>query len=159
MLLVACALTWWLQTSGETSRWAYEVLWTAGLGAWAGVFWFLRRRLGPVTFVERQIAHAWAASMLGIAALFPMEYQLGLPPLSLSPLLGVIAAMVFIVKASVLSGAFYLQAIALVVTALSMSVWPQTAHLQFGIVSAACFFFPGLKYYRQKIRSDSAIES
>ena len=43
----------------------------AGLIAllWAAVFWWLRRRMGPVTFVERQIAHVWAASMIAIFSL------------------------------------------------------------------------------------------
>ena len=113
----------------------------------------LRRRMGPVTFVERQIAHVWAASMLGIGSLFPMEYQLGLPVLSLSPLLGIIAAMVFVVKAAILSGAFYVQAALLIVTAGVMMVYPAYAHLFFGVVAAATFFFPGLKYFRQKQRN------
>lgn len=150
VLLVACALTWGLQTFGFTNPLAFAVLWIVGLSAWASVFWIMRRRMGPVTFVERQIAHVWAASMLGIAALFPMEAQLGLPVLSLSPLLGVIAAMVFIVKASILSGAFYIQSIALLMTAVAMALLPDQGHLIFGVVAAAAFFFPGLKYHRQR---------
>jgi serine/threonine-protein kinase len=34
-----------------------------------------------------------------------------------------------------------------------MARYPDYAHFIFGIVSAACFFFPGLKYYRQRLRA------
>ncbi|QDV71338.1 Serine/threonine-protein kinase PknB [Rosistilla carotiformis] len=159
VLLIACALTWRLQALGITNQLAFAALWTAGWIAWATVFWILRRRMGPVTFVERQIAHVWAASMLGIAALFPMEAQLGLPVLSLTPLLGVIAAMVFVVKAAMLSGAFYIQVVALLLSAVAMAVWPAQAHLIFGVVAAASFFFPGLKYYRQRRRNERLLET
>ncbi|WP_417734902.1 serine/threonine protein kinase [Rosistilla oblonga] len=154
VLLVACALTWRLQAYGITNQLAFAALWTVGWVAWATVFWVLRRRMGPVTFVERQIAHVWGASMLGIAALFPMEASLGLPVLSLTPLVGVIAAMVFVVKAAMLSGAFYIQVAALLLSAVAMAVWPAQAHLIFGVVAAGSFFFPGLKYYRQRRRNE-----
>jgi serine/threonine-protein kinase len=152
-LLVVCLLTNALHWAGDENRWHYFLLWTVGLGAWAAVFWLLRRRMGPVTFVERQIAHVWAASMIGVAMLFPLEYLLARPVLSLSPLLGLVNGMVFLVKAGILSGVFYVQAIALFLTAMLMAIYPDWAHVIFGVVSAACFFFPGLKYYRQRIRA------
>ncbi|HUE69534.1 MAG TPA: serine/threonine-protein kinase [Pirellulaceae bacterium] len=136
----------------EYIRIHFFLLWTAGLGTWAAVFWALRRRMGPVTFVERQIAHVWASSMAGIALLFPLEYWLGLPVLTLAPVLGIINGMVFLVKAGILTGAFYVQSAALFITAGLMAVFPDYAHIIFGIVAAACFFFPGLKYYRQRWR-------
>jgi serine/threonine-protein kinase len=149
-LLVACLATNVLFWNGVTNRWYYFYLWTAGFGTWAAVFWALRHRQGPVTFVERQIAHIWAAALVSIIALFPLEAYLGLPPLKLSPVLGLIAGMVFLIKAGILSGVFYIQAGAMFVAAGLMAVWPSYEHLIFGIVSAACFFFPGLKYYRQQ---------
>lgn len=129
----------------------YFCLWIVGFGAWAVVFWFLRRRMGPVMFVERQIAHTWAASMFSIAMLFPLEAWLDLLPLTLSPVLGLINGMMFLVKAGILSGAFYLQAAALFATTVAMALAPDYAHFIFGAVGAACFFFPGLKYYRQRL--------
>jgi serine/threonine-protein kinase len=131
----------------------FFLLWTAGLGTWAAVFWALRRRMGPVMFVERQIAHLWAASMVGIALLFPLEYWLDLPVLTLAPVLGIINGMVFLAKAGMLSGEFYIWSALLFVTAGLMAIFPDYAHLIFGVVSAACFFFPGLKYYRQRLRA------
>ncbi|MEX0586844.1 MAG: serine/threonine-protein kinase, partial [Pirellulales bacterium] len=68
-LLVTCLLTNFLQWRGTSSPLPYLALWTAGLGTWAMIFWTLRRRSGPVTFVERQIAHVWASSMISIALL------------------------------------------------------------------------------------------
>ncbi|MCO6458094.1 MAG: serine/threonine protein kinase [Pirellulaceae bacterium] len=151
-LLIACLLTNTLQWLGDTNRLHYAALWTAGLGAWAAVFWALRSRMGPVTFVERQIAHAWAASMIGIGLLFPLEAWLGEPVLRLSPVVALISGMMFLVKAGILSGAFYVQSAILFGTAGLMAFFPAVAHLIFGVVSAACFFFPGLKYYRQRMR-------
>jgi serine/threonine-protein kinase len=152
VLFVACALTNALHSLGYDQRWYYIVLWTLGLGAWAAVFWWLRRRMGPVTFVERQIAHVWAASMVAIALLFFVEILLDLPVLTLSPVLALIVGMVFMVKAGILSGSFYFQAAALFLTTPLMALFPRYSHLIFGAVSAACFFVPGLKYYRQRAR-------
>ena len=106
--------------------------------------------MGPVTFVERQIAHVWAGSTIAIALLFPLEWWLELGVLTLSPVLGLINGMVFLVKAGILSGSFYIQSVALFATAGLMALFPDFAHLIFGVVSAACFFVPGVKYYRQR---------
>jgi len=160
-LFSVCLLTnvlyWWLNPEpywlGIRDRYWYFALWTAGLGTWAAVFWALRRRMGPVTFVERQIAHLWAGSMICIAALFPLEAWLDLKALTLSPVLGLVNGMVFLAKAGILSGAFYVQAILLFMTAGLMALVPEYAHVIFGVVSAGCFFFPGLKYYRQRVRT------
>ena len=132
------------------------MLWTIGLGAWAVVFWTLRHRSGPVTFVERQIAHLWAGSMISIAMLYLVEIVLGLPPLKLSPVLALVSGVVFLVKAGMLSGRFYLQAGALFATSLAMA-WLDRHDLPygitlFGVVSALSFFFPGWRYWRSARR-------
>ncbi|WP_145178576.1 serine/threonine-protein kinase [Rubripirellula lacrimiformis] len=150
VLLVACMLTWQLEYHDVQQRWVYATVWIVGLGAWASVFWSMRQRMGPVTFIERQVAHVWGASMIAIGSLFPLEWWLQMPVLSLSPMLGVISAMVFIIKASMFSGAFYLQAAALLAVSLVMAIHPDFAHFWFGIVAAACFFIPGFKYARQR---------
>ena len=147
VLVIASVLTELLQWS-HAGVVSYPLLWTVGLGAWAAVFWALRRRMGPVTFVERQIAHVWGAAMIGIAALFPVEWALGLAPLTLTPLLAVITGMMFFIKAGILSGVFYIQAVSLFVAGAAMLAWPQIAHLIFAVVAGLCFFIPGLKYYR-----------
>ncbi len=155
-LFCACLLTWTMHYTGIRERTVYVLVWTLGLGAWAAVFWKLRQRMGPVTFIERQIAHVWGASMIAIGLMFPMEWWLGLPVLTLSPLLGVISAMVFVIKAGMLSGVFYLQAVALLLCAAAMAVAPQWGHLIFGIVSAACFFVPGFHYHQRSRTSASS---
>ncbi len=152
VLLVASLLTWGLEFQEVSNRTAYIAVWVVGLGAWAAVFWKLRQRIGPVTFVERQVAHVWGSSMISIAMLFPLEWWLGLDALSLSPLLGVITAGVFIIKAGMFSGAFYVQAAALLISAVVMAILPRHAHLVFGIVAAACFFVPGYQYQRRRRR-------
>lgn len=154
VLLVASLLTWQMSLVGIVQRTAYVSVWVVGLSAWATVFWRMRQRMGPVTFIERQIAHVWGASMIAIGMLFPLEWWLELKVLSLAPLLGVITAMVFIIKAGMLSGEFYLQAIALLAASVAMAAIPEHGHLIYGVVSAACFFIPGLKYERQRLRID-----
>lgn len=154
VLLVVCCFTNSLLLLQDHNRVHYFLLWTAGLGTWAAVFWWLRRRLGPVTFVERQIAHIWGASMIGIAMLFPIEHLLHLKVLTLSPVVAIAAGMVFFIKAGVLSGSFYVQAVLLFLTALVMAEFPQFSHFIFGVVGAGCFFGPGLKYYRQRLREE-----
>jgi len=90
--------------------------------------------------------------------LFPVEMLLGLPVLTLSPVLAISSGMVFIAKAGILTGEFYIQAAALFVTALLMAALDRLhapfSITLFGIVSAACFFVPGLKYYRQRVRQE-----
>jgi serine/threonine-protein kinase len=158
VLVVLCVITNFFQWRGIASRLPYVALWTIGLGIWAVTFWNLRRRSGPITFVERQIAHVWAGSVICSTLLFGIEALLGLPVLTLSPVLGLVSGMVFLVKAGILSGAFYVQAAVLFATAGLMALWPATGLPNvsisiFGVVSAACFFVPGLKYYRQSARA------
>jgi eukaryotic-like serine/threonine-protein kinase len=155
VLIVLCVVTNYFQWRGITSRLPYVAMWTIGLGIWAVIFWNLRRRSGPITFVERQVAHVWAGSVICSTLLFGIEALLQLPVLTLSPVLGLVSGMVFLVKAGILSGAFYVQAAVLFATAGVMALWPATGWPNvsisiFGIVSAACFFVPGLKYYRQR---------
>ncbi|KLU01264.1 serine/threonine protein kinase [Rhodopirellula islandica] len=150
VLLVASLMTWQMALAGINERWIYIAVWVIGLSAWAAVFWKLRQRMGPVTFIERQVAHVWGASLIATALLFPLEWWIGLEPLRLAPMLGVITAMVFLIKAGMLSGAFYIQTVLLLATSVAMAVFPSAAHLIFGIVAAGCFFVPGYKYERQR---------
>jgi serine/threonine-protein kinase len=156
VLLALCLITNWFQWRGIESRLPYLGLWIVGMGAWAAVFWSLRHRAGPITFVERQIAHVWGASMVASSLLFAVETLLGMPVLTLSPVLPLIGATVFVIKAGILSGAFYIQAAALFGMSLIMA-WirreglPDYGLTLYGLVSAASFFVPGWKYYRQQI--------
>lgn len=151
VLLVVCVMTNSMQWYGVKSRWTFFLFWTAGLGAWALVFWMMRQRMGPVTFVERQIAHVWAGSMLSIALLFPLEAVIGFDVLKLSPILGISSGAVFLVKAAMLSGSFYFQAVLLFVTTFAMAKWPEYGHTIFGVVAGLCFFLPGWKYHSRKL--------
>jgi predicted Ser/Thr protein kinase len=154
VLFVVCLATNALLWTKVENRWSYAGLWIVAIWAWAAVFWALRRRIGPVTFVERQIAHVWAASMIAIALLFPLEWWLDLTPLTLSPVLGLVSMMVFIVKAGILSGQFYIHAAAMLAATVAMAVFPSVGHLLFGAVSAACFFVTGLKYHLRKQQTE-----
>jgi serine/threonine-protein kinase len=128
----------------------YLALWAGGLLAWGTILWKLRRRAGPVLFVERQIAHAWAAGVCASIVMFVIEVLGHLPVLTLSPAIAVAAGMVFVFKAGILSGQFYLYAALNFLVACLMPLVPGYGVLLFGVVSAVSFFFPGLKYYRQR---------
>jgi serine/threonine-protein kinase len=152
VLLVASLLTYSFHEILDIRqyRWPYILMWTVGVGVWAIVFWMLRRRMGPVTFVERQMAHVWASAMALVIFLFPLEAALGLDVLKLAPVLALIAGMVFLVKAGILSGHFYVHSAAMFLTAIIMMIKPECDMIVFGVCSAGCFFLAGLKYYRRK---------
>jgi hypothetical protein len=159
VILALCVTTDVLAWQGVTTRWPYLVLWAGGLALWAPIFWALRHRTGPVTAVERQIAHIWGAGVIASIMLFWVEGLLGLPVLTLSPVLALVAGLVFFAKAGILSGAFYIQAAVLFATALVMCLvrtesQRDVSHVIFGLVSGACFFIPGLKYFRQRGRTE-----
>jgi hypothetical protein len=161
LLVVLCGVTNWLHLRRAAwpvfnQPWPYVLLWGGGLAVWAPIFWALRRRSGPVTAVERHIAHVWAGSIVAVIGLFVVEALLGLPVLKLSPVLGLISGMVFVVKAGILAGAFYVNAAALFLCGATMAVldragFPYSLTL-FGVVAGATFFVPGWKYFRQSRR-------
>ena len=146
---------------GLRSHWPFLGLWSVGLVAWGAFFWHLRRRGGPVTFVERQIAHAWGAGVAASIGIFIVEVALGLEVLYLTPVLPVIAGMVFVVMAGTLAGWFYIAAVLSFLAALPMAlVGSPLGPLLFGVVSAVGFLVPGLKYYRQRLRGkDDKVKS
>jgi predicted Ser/Thr protein kinase len=158
VLLVMCLVTNWMQLQQQiwptmAKPWPYLLLWGGGLAVWAPIFWALRHRSGPVTAVERQIAHAWGASIVAVMLLFWVEDLLNLPVLKLSPILGLIGGMTFVVKAGILAGSFYVHASVMFGLAILMA-WMQRVHFDYGLsvyglISAATFFIPGWKYYRQ----------
>jgi serine/threonine-protein kinase len=152
-----CAATALLAWLGVTDRWPYLLIWCVGLLVWCVIFWSLRKRGGPVLFVERVIAHVWGSAVLCTIGVFAVEWLLDRPVLSLSPILPLLGGMVFTVKGGLLDGRFYVHAAALYLTALPMAVvmkwFPPAGPLLFGVVVALCFFLPGLKYYRQQARS------
>lgn len=152
VLLVASLLTYGFHEYLDIRqyRWPYVLMWTFGVGVWAIVFWVLRRRMGPVTFVERQMAHVWASAMGMVIFLFPLEWYLKLEVLQLAPVLALIAGMVFLVKAGILSGQFYLHAAVMFVIGITMMMFPRFDMILFGVASASCFFLAGLKYHRRQ---------
>ena len=157
MLLFQCALTAVLAWREVHERWPYLMIWGVGLLVWAAIFWALRRRAGPVLFVERQIAHVWGAAIFATITVFFVEMMLGLPVLRLSPILAILAGAVFMVKAGMLSGEFYFAAAASFLTAVPMALLmpdhASVAILLFGVVASGSFFIHGLRYHRRRRES------
>ena len=152
-MIVFFGLTNWLLWREVVARWPYVLIFTVGLGAWAAVFWALRRRGGPVTFVERQLAHVWGSGVIGINLIFLVEWLLGLPVLKLAPMFAVTNGMLFLIKGGILSGEFYLYGALTFLAVVPMARFPRFAPLIFGFVSALCFFVTGLKYHLRHLRS------
>ena len=155
VVLLMCGLTTGLACSEVTNPLWYLLLWGGGLIVWAWIFWRLRKRAGPVLFIERQVAHVWGSAIAATIGVFVVEYLLGMKVLSLAPMLAVIAGITFAVKAGMLSGVFYFSAAAEFLSAIPMArppLYPNYGILLFGVVTAVCFFLPGLKYYRQRLR-------
>jgi serine/threonine-protein kinase len=152
MIFLLCLVTFTMVKCGLVDHVWYLGIWSVGLVTWGTIFWQLRRRAGPVLFVERQIAHAWAAGVCASIAMFVIEWLAGLPVLTLSPAVAVAAAMVLVFKAGILSGKFYLWAGLNFLAACIMPLLGDYAVLTFGAVSAVSFFVPGLIYYRQRRR-------
>ena len=150
--MILCVCTNWLHWEGVHYAGPYLAVWTVGLGTWAAIFWGLRRRAGPVTFVERQIAHIWGASIICCVGLYFVEMLLGLEVLRLTPLLGLFSGTVFFTKASILTGKFYVQAGVLYLSVVPMALYPDVGLTIFGVVSAFCFAVPGFRYWRQRGR-------
>ena len=152
-LLVFFGATNWLYLAGMRARWPYVLIFSVGLCGWAGLFWALRRRGGPIRFVERQLAHIWGAGIVSINLVFLVEWLLGLPVLTLCPMFAVTNGALFMIKAGVLSGDYYVQAALTFLAIFPMVMFPRFAPLIFGIVAAACFFVTGLKYRLRRLRS------
>jgi serine/threonine-protein kinase len=158
-VLLLCLLTAWMSWEGVENPWWYVLLWVGGLVVWGSVFWRLRTRGGPVLFVERQVAHVWGAAIAATCGVFVVEMLLGLRVLTLSPVLALVAGMTFAFKAGTLSGSFYVSSAAMFLTAIPMALWPPAwGIVLFGVMSGLCFFVPGLKYHRQRLRAQTPKE-
>ena len=149
-IVVLCTVTSLLNYLGVQAHLPYLALWSIGLIVWGTIFWNLRRLGGPVTFVERQIAHVWGGAVAASIGVFLIEVLLDRPVLTLSPVLAVLAGMVFTIKAGMLSGWFYVAAAASFAAAVPMALLgPPWSPMLFGLVTALSFFIPGLMYYRR----------
>ena len=152
-LLVFFGTTNGLYLWGVSDRWPYVLIFTVGLCGWAAIFWALRRRGGPIRFVERQLAHVWGAGIVSINLIFVVEWLLDLPVLKLAPMIAVTNGMLFMIKAGILSGDYYPQAALTFLAVFPMALFPRFAPLIFGVVASACFFVTGLKYRLRRLRS------
>ena len=99
--------------------------------------------------------------MVASSMLFWVESVMGERVLEFSPVLGCIAGIVFLAKAGMLSGSFYIHSFALFTVSIVMAAMhragqPNFSISLFGIVSGLTFFIPGLKYYRQQRRNESS---
>ena len=152
-LIVFFGATNWLHLDGVTARWPYFLIFSVGLCGWAAIFWAMRRRGGPIRFVERQLAHVWGAGIVSINLVFVVEWLLGLPVLALAPMIAVTNGMLFMIKGGILSGDYYLQAAVTFLAIFPMAAFPRYAPMILGVIVAVCFFATGMKYRLRHLRS------
>ncbi len=159
-IFLLCVLTSALFWFGYREHLTYLLVWSISLIAWGVFFWQWRKWGGPVTFVERQLAHAWAAGVIASIGTFVVEVMLDRPALSLTPVVAIAAGMVFLFEAGMLSGEFYLYAGLAFVLAIVMAwLGPPWSPLLLGVASAVGFFVPGWKYYRLRRRRGASTRS
>ena len=91
--------------------------------------------------------------MIALNLIFGVEWLLDLPVLTLAPMLAVTNGMLFLVKAGILSGIFYVYALVTFLAIIPMAMFPKVAVSIFGVVSASCFFATGMKYHLKRRRS------
>src|SRR5205814_1854460 len=72
-VLLLCVLTTAMFWHDVTNPLWYLILWGVGLIGWGGVFWSLRKRGGPILFVERQVAHVWGSAIAAVIGVFMVE--------------------------------------------------------------------------------------
>ena len=130
---------------GVQSRGPYFAIFTVGLGAWAAIFWRMRRRGGPISFVERLLAHVWGAGVVAINLLFVVEWLMNMPVFALAPVLAITNGMLFMIKGGILSGSYYIQAAVVFATIFPVVWFPKAGPMIFGVTAAACFFVTGLR--------------
>jgi serine/threonine-protein kinase len=159
-IFLLCALTAGLYALGVREHTTYLVVWSVSLIVWGLFFWRWRKSGGPVTFVERQLAHAWAAGVVASIGTFVVEVMLDLPALILTPVLAVAAGMVFVFEAGMISGEFYLYAGLSFLCAVVMAwLGPPWSPLLLGVASAVGFAVPGWRYWRRTRRAAASLRA
>jgi serine/threonine-protein kinase len=144
-----------MQGLGVATHGPYLLVQAAAFVAWALTIDRLQRRDGPVTLIEQQISYMWWNAAHVWLGAFLLEWASGMPPLTLAPLLGVINSGLFLMKANLLSGAFYLWAAvhfacAAIMVALRAAGLPDVGLTLLGIAAWASFYFPGRAHHRRR---------
>src|SRR5207244_3838352 len=103
-IFLLCCVTSAMHEVGVRDHWPFMALWSIGLIAWGIIFWNLRRRGGPVTFVERQIAHAWGAGVTASRGICLVEWMVGYNVLVVRRIWSSAAGMLCVVGAGTWSG-------------------------------------------------------
>ena len=148
-MLVLLFILQGMVSRGFTTHAIHAAVFFCSVPVWGAAFWYLRSRAGPVVFVERQITHVWIAANVACTATFVLEACLDLPIYTLAPLFAVAGCSIFLAKAGILSGTFYLYAAAYLCCAAVMFMLPDYSMLLLGLVTWAAFFVPGWRQMRR----------
>ena len=139
----------------------YLVLWSDCLDLLGPGLWWLRAAGRSCHLHRTPDRPRLGGRHPGSISIFLAEWVYGLPVLSMAPGLAIVAAMVYLMKAGMLSGRLYIWVALYVLTSIAMACLPNRPEVQlllFGLVAWASFFFPGLKYYRLRHRQEMALQ-
>jgi serine/threonine-protein kinase len=152
-LFVFFGLTNLLHANGVSARWPYLLIFTVGMGLWAALFWALRRRGGPISFVERQLAHVWGSGVIAINLVFLLEWLMRLPVLTLLPVFAITNGILYMIKGGILSGVFYLYAALVFLAIFPMVWWPRYGPMILAVASSIGFLGSGVQYFLRQRRT------
>ena len=143
-----------LLCAGVSARWPYVLVFTVGLGLWAAVFWAMRRRGGPISFVKHQLAHVSGRGDDRNQPHIPARVAPEMARPDAAPRAGDHQWDALHDQGRHPVGArFYLYA-GLVFLAMIPMVWyPRFGPLILALPSAFGFFATGLQYHRRLLRS------
>ena len=100
--------------------------------------------------IERHVHAAWRAFLTGCLAALGLNFLMGLPPLTLSPMVGVMGGMTMMVNAHLLSGWFYLGAVGCFAAAAVMPFVGRYDFLVLGGVFCLSLLVPAARHFRAR---------
>jgi hypothetical protein len=100
--------------------------------------------------IERHVHAAWRAFLTGCLAALGLNFLMGLPPLTLSPMVGVMGGMTMTVNAHLLSGWFYLGAVGCFAAAAVMPFVGRYDFLVLGGVFCLSLLVSAARHFRAR---------
>ncbi|MGH7127898.1 MAG: serine/threonine-protein kinase, partial [Planctomycetaceae bacterium] len=153
VLLVQHVIAHWMLWNGVTDRSLHGLVWLSAYPLWFVMVRRFWRQTGPSNHVERQIVQIWIGGIVMIWGVLGLETWLGLPIMTLAPLIALTGGSLFLVTARLVSGRFYLFSAALYFCAVLMALLPDYAVLILGFAVFCGYFIHGWTFHRAQRRA------
>ena len=120
---------------GVERAWLFALLWLGVVGGnLAAVVLLKARGTGARSFVENQLWSIWMTFIFANAALGVLNSLMGLPLLTLAPVIGILSAVGFSMMGALMGARWYLGSVIFVLTAFAMAVVPRWQFALLGVV-------------------------